>query len=501
MTTLRHDAFAGIVVFLVALPLCLGISSASGVDPLAGLLAGIIGGTVVAVFSGSRLSVSGPAAGLVVIVVEATELAGGFPSFMTAVMLAGLLQIAFGVLRLGRLAAYVPTSVVNGMLAAIGLLLILQQTPVALGRVPKHADATGVALPGLDAGSAGPAIVAGVALMLLFVWASPPLQRHRVVRAVPGPLLAVVWGIGYSLITSAWAPSLAIAPQAHIVLPAIDSAEALGRAISLPALAALGRTEVWEMAVTIAIVASLETLLSLAAVDRLDPRRETAPPNRELGAQGIGNLLAGFVGALPVTSVIVRSSANVHAGAATRLAAIIHGVLLLLSLFLLVDVLNFVPLACLAAILIHTGYKLASPRLFFGAWRAGVAHWLPFVATTLGVLMTDLLIGIAIGVAVSAAVALESHRRESISMTAHGNHVLLRFHKDLSFLAKVSLEQHLARVPNGGVLIIDATGARYLDPDIRRTLSAFLKDALDRNIVVELRNLELEASGDEGTAH
>ena len=502
-SSLRSDVFAGIVVFLVALPLCLGISSASGVDPLAGLLAGVIGGTVVALLSGSRLSVSGPAAGLVVIVVEATELPGGFASFMTAVMIAGGLQMLFGLLRIGRLAAYVPSAVVNGMLAAIGLLLIIQQVPVALGLhapVPE-AEALAVARVALANAPIGSIAVALVSLVLLFVWSCAGVQRYRVARAIPGPLLVVLWGIAYSFVTSKYVPGFAIAPSAHIALPAIDSAGALAQAFTLPAGSAFQNLEVWELGVTIAIVASLETLLSLAAVTRLDPRRESAPPNRELGAQGVGNMLAGMLGALPITSVIVRSSANVHAGASTRLAAVIHGVLLLVSLFLLVDVLNFVPLACLAAILIHTGYKLASPRLFMGAWQRGAMHWIPFVATIAGVLMTDLLIGIAIGLTISAGIALESHRREAISMTSHGNHYLLRFHKDLSFLTKVALERQLASVPTHGVLIVDATQARFIDSDIRRILTEFVQEAPERGIHVELRHLELDLERVEATAH
>lgn len=521
-TTMRRDIFAGVVVFLVALPLCLGIASASGVDPLAGLLAGIIGGTVVALFSGSRLSVSGPAAGLVVIVVEATEMSGGFPAFMTAVVIAGALQLVFGLLRVGQFAAYVPSAVVNGMLAAIGLLLIIQQVPVGLGlSAPVHdastIDAATQAIPGPTAapldgvasgamasgmasgapGSlAGPVIVSLVSLALLFAWSSVSMQRFRLVRAIPGPLLVVLWGIGYSFVTSHWVPTLAIAPSAHIVLPEIDSLASLSQSLSLPALSLLQSGAVWEMGVTIAIVASLESLLSLAAVSRIDPRREAAPPNRELGAQGVGNILAGVFGALPITSVIVRSSANVHAGAATRFAAIIHGVLLLASLFLLVDILNFVPLACLAAILIHTGYKLASPRLFLGAWRNGVAHWLPFIATIGGVLATDLLIGIGIGIAVSALVVLEMHRRESMSTTVHGNHYLLRFHKDVSFLSKVVLERHLAAVEQNGVLIVDGKAARHIDADIRRVLSDFIAEAPARGIRVDLVNLDLELDAD-----
>jgi MFS superfamily sulfate permease-like transporter len=498
--SIRNDVFAGIVVFLVALPLCLGISSASGVDPLAGLLAGVVGGTVVALLSGSRLSVSGPAAGLVVIVVEAAELSGGFSALLTAVMLAGALQLLFGLLRVGKLAAYIPSSVVNGMLAAIGLLLIMQQAPVALGIPASFPGLSG----SLEAGQGlriGPPIVALVSLALLFGWGSKALQRYRLVRALPAPLVVVAWGIAYSLVTSMWLPAFSIAPAAHIVLPALDSFDSFSNAMSFPAWSAIRDPEVWELGVTIAIIASLETLLSLAAVTRLDPRRETAPPNRELGAQGVGNLLAGLIGALPITSVIVRSSANLHAGASTRLSAIIHGVLLLLSLFLLVDVLNFVPLACLAAILLHTGYKLASPRLFANAWRTGFAHWVPFGVTIAGVLATDLLIGISMGVAASAVIVLQLHRRAAMSLTVHDGHYLLRFHKDLSFLIKVRLSRYLAEIPPGGVLIIDGSAAHYIDPDIQRILAEYIEEAATRRIVVELRHVTLGVGASMAAAH
>jgi MFS superfamily sulfate permease-like transporter len=387
------------------------------------------------------------------------------------------------------------------MLAAIGLLLLMQQAPVALGIPASSAAGLPGGLETAQGSKLGPPLVALVSLVLLFGWTTAAMQRYRLVRALPAPLVVVAWGIAYSIVTATWLPALSIAPAAHIMLPALDSFGSFRDALSFPAWSAIRDPEVWELGVTIAIIASLETLLSLAAVTRLDPLREAAPPNRELGAQGVGNLLAGLIGALPITSVIVRSSANLNAGATTRLSAIIHGVLLLLSLFLLVDVLNFVPLACLAAILLHTGYKLASPRLFASAWRTGFAHWVPFGVTIAGVLATDLLIGIGLGVAASAVIVLQLHRQSAMSLTVHDGHYLLRFHKDLSFLIKVRLSRYLAEIPSGGVLIIDGSAAHYIDPDIQRILAEYIEDAAERRILVELRHVELGAGASTASAH
>jgi MFS superfamily sulfate permease-like transporter len=506
LATLRSDVFAGIVVFLVALPLCLGIATASGVKPFAGLVSGIIGGLVVALMSGSHLSVSGPAAGLVVVVVSAIASLGSFSAFLTAVLLSGALQFGFGMLRAGRFAAYVPTSVIKGMLAAIGILLIVKQLPLAAGLAPgAGASATSAAAgAGTVAGTAATgtagaallstpfgnvsvaaALVALAALVLLLGWETRALRRFGPVRALPAPLAVVVLGIGVTLLLDAIAPSLALPTGHRVALPELASLGALADAISLPDFTQIANPAVWRVALTLAIVASLETLLSLEAVEQIDPKRRAASPDRELKAQGVGNLLAGALGGLPLTSVIVRSSANVHAGAQSRWASVIHGVLLLASVFVLTSLINLIPLACLAAILIHTGYKLAKPQLFLSVAREGFDRFAPFVATIIGVLATDLLVGIAIGLAASFALALRANMQRALTFAHHDDHYLLVFRKDISFLGKVQLKHCLKQVPNGATLIVDASRADFIDPDVRETVEAFAKDAPQRGIAIE----------------
>jgi MFS superfamily sulfate permease-like transporter len=502
--TLRSDVFAGIVVFLVALPLCLGIATASGVEPFAGLMSGIIGGLVVALLSGSHLSVSGPAAGLVVIVVSAIASLGSFSAFLTAVLLAGALQFGLGMLRAGRFAAYVPTSVIKGMLAAIGILLIVKQLPLAAGLAPGAGAGASSAAAGAGtvAGTAGAALlptpfggvsvaaalVALASLVLLLGWETSALRRFRWVRAVPAPLAVVMLGIGVTLLLDAIAPSFALPTEHRVALRELESLGALVDAISLPDFTQIADPDVWGVALTLAIVASLETLLSLEAVQQIDPKRRAASPDRELKAQGIGNLLAGALGGLPITAVIVRSSANVHAGARSRWAAVIHGVLLLASVFVLTSMINLIPLACLAAILIHTGYKLAKPQLFLSVAREGFDRFAPFVATIIGVLATDLLVGIAIGLAASFALALRANVQRALTVAHHDDYYLLVFRKDISFLGKVQLNHCLKQIPNGATLIIDASRADFIDVDVREAVEAFAQEAPQRGITIERKH-------------
>jgi MFS superfamily sulfate permease-like transporter len=502
--TLRSDVFAGIVVFLVALPLCLGIATASGVEPFAGLMSGIIGGLVVALLSGSHLSVSGPAAGLVVIVVSAIASLGSFSAFLTAVLLAGALQFGLGMLRAGRFAAYVPTSVIKGMLAAIGILLIVKQLPLAAGLAPAAGAGASSAAAGAGtvAGTAGAALlptpfggvsvaaalVALASLVLLLGWETRALRGFRWVRAVPAPLAVVMLGIGVTLLLDAIAPSFALPTEHRVALRELESLGALVDAISLPDFTQIADPDVWGVALTLAIVASLETLLSLEAVQQIDPKRRAASPDRELKAQGIGNLLAGALGGLPITAVIVRSSANVHAGARSRWAAVIHGVLLLASVFVLTSMINLIPLACLAAILIHTGYKLAKPQLFLSVAREGFDRFAPFVATIIGVLATDLLVGIAIGLAASFALALRANVQRALTVAHHDDYYLLVFRKDISFLGKVQLNHCLKQIPNGATLIIDASRADFIDVDVREAVEAFAQEAPQRGITIDRKH-------------
>ncbi|MGH8779125.1 SulP family inorganic anion transporter [Paraburkholderia sp.] len=494
-STLARDLFAGTVVFLVALPLCLGIANASGVEPFAGLVSGIIGGLIVAALSGSRLSVSGPAAGLVVIVVEGIARLGSFSAFLLAVLLSGAIQFGFGMLKAGRFAAYVPSPVIKGMLAAIGLLLIVKQVPLALGMSGTGADAAlhtagSLATP-FGSLSLAACAIAGLSLALLAAWETRALRRFTLVRLMPAPLAVVLLGIAATLALDAFAPAFAPAAGHRVALPSLESFAALRAALALadfgPNLAQLVNPDIWRVAFTLAIVASLETLLSLEAVEQIDPKRRTAPPDRELKAQGVGNLIAGAIGGLPITSVIVRSSANVHAGAHSRLSAVIHGVLLLVSVFALTSVINLIPLACLAAILIFTGVKLAKPSLFAATAKQGFAVFAPFIVTVIGVFATDLLIGIVLGMLCSVLLTLHANLQRPITLAQHDDHYLLSFRKDVSFLGKVSLKHYLQQIPDGATLIVDAMRADFIDHDVRELIDRFAADAPRRSIAVEVR--------------
>jgi MFS superfamily sulfate permease-like transporter len=499
-STFQRDLLAGTVVFLVALPLCLGIANASGVEPFAGLVSGIVGGLVVAVLSGSRLSVSGPAAGLVVIVVDGIAQLGSFSAFLLAVLLSGAIQFGFGMLKAGRFAAYVPSPVIKGMLAAIGVLLIVKQFPLALGLFGANASAESQAAAQMAGSVTTPfgsislvaCVITLLSLAILVGWETRALRRFVLVRLIPAPLAVVLLGIGATLLLSLLAPSFAPPAEHRVALPSLESFAALQVALHWadfgPHFAQLVNPDVWRVAITLAIVASLETLLSLEAVEQIDPARRAAPPDRELKAQGVGNLIAGAIGGLPITSVIVRSSANVNAGAQSRLSAIIHGVLLLVSVFALTSVINLIPLACLAAILIFTGVKLAKPSLFVAVAKQGFAPFAPFIVTLVGVLATDLLIGIVLGILCSVLLALYANLRSPIVLAQHGDHYLLSFRKDVSFLGKVPLKHYLQQIPDGATLIVDATRADFVDHDVRELLDTFVADAPRREIAVEVRH-------------
>lgn len=475
IATWRADLFAGVTVFLIALPLCLGIASASGVAPFAGILAGVIGGLVVGLLSGSPLSVSGPAAGLVVIVMQGLATLGSFSTFLSALMLAGALQFAFGLLRAGRFAAYVPVPVINGMLASIGILLIQNQLPVAAGLADGD---TNLAIPLLALASLG----------ILAVWHRPALRRFSLVRAIPAPLAVVLLGIAVVALAERLAPGYAI-PSAHrVAMPSLGSWDAIVGALAFPDFAAWTDPAVWRVAAVIALVASLETLLSLEALEQIDPAHRKALPDRELKAQGVGNLLAGLIGALPITAVIVRSAANVHAGGRTRLSCVTHGIILLVATFALSGVIDMIPLASLAAILIYTGYKLASPQLFVSMNKAGIAQFAPFLVTIGGVLLTDLLIGIAIGFGLSVLIAMERNLRRVLSFTCDGDHYLLTIRKSATFFCTPQLKRYLGQIPAGATLILDATHADHIDHDVRQVVDRFTAGAAASGVRIDIKH-------------
>lgn len=496
---LDHDIPAGLVVFLVALPLCLGIAVASGAPPFSGVIAGIVGGLVISLFSGSQLSVSGPAAGLTVIVASGVDKLG-LDGLLLAVALSGLIQIAMGYARAGVIGGYFPSAVIKGMLAAIGLILIMKQLPHAVGY---DADAESdlsfleddnnatfsFVWSSLNSISPGATIVATVSLAILLFWDSARVKAHRILSLVPGPLVAVIFGVLFNAIAKAIAPTFEIAPQHLVTLPKIFGPADFFGELHFPNFGALADTRVYMTAATLALVGSLETLLSLEAVDKLDPLKRTAPTNQELKAQGIGNLLSGLMGGLPITAVIVRSSANINAGAHTKVACVVHGVLLLLSVMFFSAILNMIPLACLAALLLLTGYKLAKPKLVIEQFEKGFAQFAPFAVTITAILLTDLLKGMAIGMAVGLGFVLHGNYQSAFTLTRDGKNYLLRMQKDVSFLNRGPLRTLLAGIEDDSFVVIDGTRAAFIDHDILEELEDFMKAATDNNVRVELKNV------------
>ncbi|MDD2760745.1 MAG: SulP family inorganic anion transporter [Methylomonas sp.] len=498
---LNQDLPAGIVVFLVALPLCLGVALASGAPLFSGIIAGIVGGLLVSWASGSQLSVSGPAAGLTVIVFNAIETLGSFQVFLFSVTIAGCLQLALGFLNAGVIGAFFPTSVIKGMLAAIGLILIIKQTPHATGYhssyegdesyMQETAESSffelGQALEGVVPGVT---LVSMVALAILIAWDSAFLKRIVWIRAIPGPLVAVFWGIAYNALAFEYAPEWSMPKEQMVSLPALGSVGKFIGQFQFPDFSQVLNPKVFSVAATIAIIASLETLLSVEAVDKLDPHKRITPTNRELKAQGLGNMISGMLGGLPITAVIVRSAANINAGGQSWLSSFFHGLLLLISAIYFSGFLNTIPLACLASILLHTGYKLARPRLFVEFYHKGWNQFLPFIITVFAILISDLLIGITIGMVVGILFVLKANFHQAMTLTQHGSHYLLRLHKDVSFLNKALLREQLSKIPDHCHLSIDGSKALFIDQDILETLSDFMLTANDRSIVVETQGFE-----------
>jgi len=503
-SNLRHDISAGLVVFLVALPLCLGIALASGAPLMGGIISGIIGGIVVTIFSGSELSVSGPAAGLTVIVSSAIQHLGSYPNFLTAVVLAGALQIAFGYARAGILGDYVPSSVIRGMLAAIGIVIILKQIPHALGRDNDfEGDFSFLELDGKSntlselaksVASASPEaiIIALVSLVVLIFWEKPAVQRYRLLRLIPAPLVVVLLGVVLNEAFRVLFNDFYLkAADGHLVsLPVADSMSALWKQLTFPNISALFDTTTFSTALTLAIVASLETLLSLEAVDKLDPYKRISDANRELKAQGIGNMISGLLGGLPMTAVIVRSSANVYAGGRTRMSAMVHGVLLVIAAVCTPRLLNLIPLASLASVLLVVGYKLARVEVFKAMYKAGREQFVPFMVTVLTIVFADLLTGIALGMIVAMFYVIRTNHQNAVMLVyAHGTYVL-RFTKDMSFINKSELKDKLKRVPNDSHLLIDGSQAQCIDSDIYDIISEFAQSTTLRNIQLEYKSFD-----------
>jgi MFS superfamily sulfate permease-like transporter len=489
-------------VFFVAVPLCLGIALASGAPLFSGLIAGIVGGMVVGAISNSSLGVSGPAAGLTVIVFAAIQQLGSFQVFLAAVVIAGLIQILAGLLRAGIVSYYFPSSVIKGMLTAIGIIIILKQIPHALGYDEDYeGDFSFVQVDGhntfselvhmLDAITPGAIIVSIISLTILFLWEAHLVKKYAFLKLIQGPLVAVVVGIAYQLITTAYFPHWALSSQHLVNVPVAESPSEFFAQFTSPDFSSLVRSDVWIVAMTLAVVASLESLLSTEATDKLDPYKRITNTNRELVAQGCGNVVSGLIGGLPVTQVILRSSANVQSGGKTKFSTIFHGTLLLLCVILIPRVLNAVPLAVLASVLLVIGYKLANPQVFKKMARLGWDQFLPFMATIVGIVFTDLLKGITIGLIVAIIIILRNSYKNSHSMrqerTAGGSkRVKIILAEEVVFLNKGRIKKELNELPRDTQLVIDMTKSLTIDYDVLEVIDDFKERAKTKNIQVTL---------------
>jgi len=492
------DIPSAVVVFLVALPLCLGIALGSGAPLFSGIIAGIVGGVVIGSLSGSNLSVAGPAAGLTAIVVVAIGKMPVYEAFLLSVVIAGVLQVVFGFIKAGIIGDYVPNSVIRGMLAAIGIILILKQLPHLVGYDKNFSgdeaffqidrkNTFSELLYSLNFLSLGAVIIGLISIGILLMWDLPFFKSRPMFKFIPGPLVVVVVGTLISIGLQSMGGRWDLAANHFVSLPVAKDLSGFVGFFRLPDWQYLGNYHVWVTGLTIALVASLETLLSIEAIDKLDPYNRSTPTDRELKAQGIGNLISGMLGGLPITSVIVRSSANLKAGAKSRLSTITHGLLLLLSVLLIPGLLNAIPLSALAAILIMTGYKLAKPTLFREFHSRGWDQFVPFVVTIIAILLSDLLIGILIGIGVALFFLVRSNFRSAVMIVHDQNKYLLRFRKDVSFLNKPIVKDKLEAVPNGSYVLIDLTRSDFIDKDVVDVINEFMHHAHLKNIRVEIR--------------
>lgn len=500
----KQDLPASIVVFLVALPLCLGIASASGAPPIAGLIAGIVGGVIVGAISGSPLGVSGPAAGLIAIVLAAVADLGSYELFLAAVVVSGLIQIALGFLKGGIIAYYFPNSVIKGMLAGIGIVILRKQIFPAMGydehavehltfeEVDRYDQA--MEFTNMMANiTPGAVVITLVGLALLLLWERPVIKRIKALATIPGSLMAVVAGIVLSLLFKGHA-FLEVGAGHYVDLPELPKLETIwtfdyGGLITLPDFGAMLSYKFWMVAFTLAIVASLETLLCVEATDKLDPWKRVTPANRELHAQGIGNSISGLLGGIPITQVIVRSSANIQSGGRTKLSAILHGGLLLFCVLAIPGILMLIPMASLAAVLLMVGYKLAKPSQFKEMWNAGLMQFIPFLVTVIGVAAVDLLTGVFLGLAVAIVHILWKNYRTPYHFDPDkhlpGMPIHIELSEDVTFLNKAGIKRTLGELPEGAKVIIDARRTVELDPDVMEILDDFAKTAPERGITCE----------------
>ena len=502
---MKSDLPASIVVFFVAVPLCLGIALASGAPLFSGIIAGIIGGIIVGIASGSPLGVSGPAAGLAVIVLTAIGTIGSFPAFLLAVVIAGIVQLTLGFAKAGFIAYFFPSSVIKGMLTGIGLLIILKQIPHALGW-DKDAEGDEAFLQAdgqntfseiaqaWDFITPGAVLIAVISLAILILWDTVLTKKHKIFQLIQGPIVVVILGIVMNYLFKTGTLDFSLADDQVVRLPVANNLSEFFNQFTFPDFTAITNIEVWKAGFVMAIVASLETLLCVEATDKLDPDKRITPTNRELKAQGLGNIVSGLIGGLPITQVIVRSSANINFGGRTKMSAILHGVFLLISAITIAGLLNMIPLASLAAILLMVGYKLAKPSLFKQMYKSGWEQFIPFVATVIGILLTDLLKGITIGILFGIFYTLRHSYRNShymketvTSQEGHEVHHLV-LAEEVSFFNKASVIKELEEIPANSKVIIDCTKSKSIAYDVVELIRDFKSNAKTKNITVETVN-------------
>ena len=498
---LKSDLPASIVVFFVALPLCLGIALASGAPLFSGMIAGIIGGIVVGSLSGSHIGVSGPAAGLAAIVLVAITSLGSFENFLVAVVLGGVFQILLGFLKAGVIGYFFPASVIKGMLTGIGIIIILKQIPHFFGydedpegdfaffQIDGNNTFTEI-VNAIGDPSLGATLIGIIGLLIIIFWDNILSKKAKFFTIIQGPFVAVVLGVIYYLLTKD-NESLSISKDHLVQIPVAEDLNSFLSQFTFPNFGAISNKAVWTTAFAIGLVASLETLLCVEATDKIDPRKRVTPTNRELFAQGVGNVFSGLIGGLPITQVIVRSSANIQSGARTKMSAIIHGFFLLIAVAFIPTLMNNIPLSVLAAVLLVVGYKLAKPALFKKMWDLGWKQFVPFIVTILGIVFIDLLWGVGLGLAVGIIITLiksyqNSHFLHKIETDGEFHNVRLELAEEVTFFNKATIMRELEKLPENTKLEINVMGTRYLDNDVIEIFEDFIIKARNRNIDITL---------------
>lgn len=497
----KTDLLAGLVVFLVALPLCLGIALASGAPLFSGIITGVIGGIIVGFLSASNLSVTGPAAGLTAIVLAGITTLGSFELFLLAVIIAGAFQLLLGFIKAGTISNYFPSNVIEGMLTGIGVIIILKQIPHAVGydkdnegdfafieNTTGHNTLTAIT-DAINSIHYGAVIITVVCILILVAFTK--IDFLKKLKLIPGGLVAVVAGMLLNELFISTGSVLAVEKEHLVSLPVPSSFNDFINQFSFPDFSGITNSSVWILGLTIAIVASIETLLCLEAADKMDPLKRYSSGNTELKAQGIGNILAGLIGGLPMTSVIVRTSANINSGGRSKLSTIAHGLFLLLSVILIPTILNKIPLASLAAILILIGLKLASPKVFKHMWHNGKFQFIPFVITVVAVVFTDLLKGVGIGLVVSILFILRGNMKLAYFFRKdkhrEGEQIKIKLAQEVSFLNKAAIKQTLVHLPENSSVIIDASETVYIDHDVLELIKDFFEyNSREKNIKVDL---------------